>query len=33
MSDPAEFIERFAASAEERLGCRYAVSFEQINLG
>jgi hypothetical protein len=33
MSDPSTFIESFAASTGEQLGCRYAVSFEQINLG
>ena len=32
MSDPREFLESFARQAGTRMGCRYAVSFEVINL-
>ena len=32
MSDPEEFLESFARQTGTRLGCRYAVAFEVINL-
>jgi LmbE family N-acetylglucosaminyl deacetylase len=32
MSDPEEYLESFARQAGTRLGCRYGVSFELINL-